>query len=185
MFPREHFLQVLHHGTFGTARFLKISVIWGEEVSAKGCIVINWKHKNKHYVLVFVNVACVCFLWVSVLVWDCLRWLSSAFPEPPLELWSKGIVSQHQIGFWDYAGVLSPTPGTRNRVVLCLPLEWGAVLVPFPLFHSEWHWVALEGLQRVMGSWDVSALSSQCGLAAPKASSLILGCVLQPEPCVQ
>lgn len=112
-----------------------------------------------------------------------------------MELWSKGMASQDQISFWDCAGVFSPFPGTRNRAVLCLPLEWAAGLVPSPLqganvtlvilFHLGWHWLPLEGLQRVMGSWDISALLPQCGLAAPKASSLMLECVLQPKPCLQ
>lgn len=74
--------------------------------------------------------------------------------------------------------------------MLCLPLERAAGLVPSPLqganvtlalFHSRWHWVPLEGLQRVMARWDISTLSPQCGLAAPKASSLMLECVLQPK----
>lgn len=71
----------------------------------RAVLVINWKLKNKHYVLVFVNLACVSSLWV-VLVWDCLSRLASAFPELPLaisggqmELWSKGMVSQDQVSF--------------------------------------------------------------------------------------
>lgn len=55
---REHFLQVLHGETFGTVRFLKINVTGGRGFLLRAVLVINWKLKNKHYVLVFVKLAC-------------------------------------------------------------------------------------------------------------------------------
>lgn len=157
----------------------------------RAVLVINWKLKNKHYVLVFVKMACVSSLLVPVLMGDCLIWISSAFLELPpdisgaqMELWHKGMVSQDQISFWDGAGVLSPSPRTRNRAVLCLPLEWGAVLGPcllqgasvtlVLLFHLGWHWAPLEGLP--LGDGELGCLCS-FALAWPGYPQSLFPCV--------
>lgn len=82
---REHFLQVLHGETFGTVRFLKINVICGGRgFLLRAVLVINWKLQNKHYVLVFVRVACSVSFAGALCLCGTVRDVSPLpSPEPP------------------------------------------------------------------------------------------------------
>lgn len=99
---REHFLQVLHGETFGTVCFLKINVIGGRGFLLRAVLVINWKLKNKHYVLVFVKLACRESFAGALCLWGTV-WDVSPLPSPEvpsgmislpargrMELWSRG-----------------------------------------------------------------------------------------------